>query len=74
MWDVVGQFSSHAYFTLQVNYCTDRLITESDRGGGGEGGALLTLLNLQTHSLWYLIGGKETLQMGIGDHIRFVLE
>ena len=29
-----GQFSSHAYLTLWVNYHTDRLITESDRGGG----------------------------------------
>lgn len=34
MLDGVEQFSSHAYFTLQVNYHTDRLITESDRGGG----------------------------------------
>lgn len=34
MLDGVGQFSSHAYLTLWVNYHTDRLITESDRGGG----------------------------------------
>lgn len=54
MWDGVGQFSIHAYFTPQVNYRTDRLITESDRGGG----SLLTLLNLQTHSLWDLIEEK----------------
>lgn len=32
MFDRVKQFSSHAYFTLWVNYHTDRLITQSGRG------------------------------------------
>lgn len=32
MFDEVKQLSSHAYFTLWVNYHTDRLITRSDRG------------------------------------------
>lgn len=32
MFDGVKQLSSHAYFTLWVNYHTDRLITCSDRG------------------------------------------
>lgn len=32
MFDGVKQLSSHAYFTLWVNYHTDRLITRSDRG------------------------------------------
>lgn len=32
MFDGVKQLSSHAYFTLWVNYRTDRLITRSDRG------------------------------------------
>lgn len=34
MLDGVGQFSSRAYFTLWVNYHTDRLITVSDIGRG----------------------------------------
>jgi len=37
MLDGVGQFSSHAYLTRWVNYHTDRLITESDKRGGGSG-------------------------------------
>lgn len=32
MFDGVKQLGSHAYFTLWVNYHTDRLITRSDRG------------------------------------------
>lgn len=32
MLDGVKQLGSHAYFTLWVNYHTDRLITRSDRG------------------------------------------
>lgn len=32
MFDGVKQLSSHAYFTLWVNYHADRLITHSDRG------------------------------------------
>lgn len=32
MLDRVKQLSSHAYFTLWVNYHTDRLITRGGRG------------------------------------------
>lgn len=46
MLDGVKQFGSHAYFTQWVNYHTDRLITESDRGGGDLAAA--TLPNIQT--------------------------
>lgn len=49
MLDGVEQFSSHAYFTLQVNYHTDRLITESDRGGGSGSSSQLYSLIFKPH-------------------------